>query len=61
MEESMKQAVKMLGHTAWEAIVNLMDDAIREDLHSLGFCGPSKFLAQYLMRHEAKFSESFTV
>jgi hypothetical protein len=42
----------------YEAAVNLMDNEIREDIHSSGdFDGdPQGFLEEYARRHEMKFS-----
>lgn len=46
----------------YDEAVNVMDDAIREEIH---FENPamseSDFLAEYIRRHEAKFGEEFTV
>lgn len=45
----------------WEAIANLMDDEIREDLHiSLAPCSEDEFLEEYKKRHLEKFGEEFT-
>lgn len=45
----------------WEAIANLMDDEIREDLHiSLAPCSEDEFLEAYKKRHLEKLGEEFT-
>ncbi len=43
----------------FEAAANLMDDDIREDLHSQGIDDPTEFLRAYAERHEEAFGEPF--
>lgn len=43
------------------AVANLMDDEIREDLHSRNFDSEQAFVDAYLAAHRAKFGEEFTV
>lgn len=42
-----------------EAAAMLMDDDIREELHSEGFDSDQEFIEEYAKRHEEKFGESF--
>lgn len=44
-----------------DAVANLMDDEIREDLHERGFDTEQAFVDAYLAAHRAKFGEEFTV
>ena len=45
-----------------EAAVNLMDDDLREQLHTeLAPCSEQEFVDAYAEAHEEKFSEVFTV
>ena len=44
----------------WDAIVNMMDDEIREDLHSkLAPCTDQVFFTAYEDAHEAKYGEEW--
>lgn len=44
----------------WESVVSLMDDEIREAVHSdLAPCYPAAFLAEYEKRHLEKYGEPF--
>jgi len=46
----------------YQACVNMMDDDLREDLHSeLAPCTEDEFLETYCDRHLAKFNEIFYV
>ena len=46
----------------WDAIVNLMDDDIREDLHNeIAPCGNAIFLTAYCDRHFDEFGEEFEI
>lgn len=46
----------------YDAIVHLMDDELREYLHSLlAPCTEQEFLDAYLIAHQVRFSEEFTV
>lgn len=57
----MTTATDINGNTIdFEAAANLMDDDIREALHSDGTDRtPTAFLAAYAIRHEEKFGEEF--
>lgn len=49
--------------TELEAAAILMDDEIREDMHSNyepGFDNPDAFMVEYKRRHLEKFGEEFT-
>lgn len=44
----------------WDSVVNLMDDELREELHSeLYPCTQKEFLDEYCKRHKEKFNEEF--
>lgn len=44
----------------WDSIENLMDDELREELHSeLYPCTQKEFLDEYCKRHKEKFNEEF--
>lgn len=44
----------------FQAVVNLMDDELREELHSeIAPCSDQKFYIEYCKRHEEKFGERF--
>ena len=46
----------------YDAAVNLMNDEIREKLHSeLAPCTNQEFFDEYVKQHEIKFGEEFTV
>ena len=46
----------------WCEAVNLMDDEICEELHmELAPCDEQTFFTAYLIRHEEKFNENFTI
>lgn len=46
----------------YNAAVNLMDDDLREELHStMAPCTDEEFLEAYMEAHEAKYGEEFTV
>jgi hypothetical protein len=45
----------------YDAVVNLMDDELREELHSQGFETEQAFVDAYCEAHRAKFDEDFTV
>ena len=56
------EAVEIIGSGLYDAAVALMDDDLREELHSsLAPCDDLDFLTAYLARHEAKYGEPFTV
>ncbi len=44
-----------------EAVMILMDDEIREDLHMQGFDTEQAFVDAYCERHAAKYGEEFGV
>lgn len=44
-----------------ETIKNLMDDEIREELHSYNFSEDQDFLNAYVIAHKIKFNEQFKV
>jgi len=46
----------------WDAIVNLMDDDIREEIHNdLAPCGNMIFLTAYCEAHRTKYGEDFEI
>lgn len=46
----------------FETAVNMMDDEIREELHSeLAPCSEVEFLETYMERHEQKYNEEFEI
>lgn len=46
----------------FEVAVNLMDDALREEVHAdLAPCTEQEFLDEYVKRHEAKYGEEFKI
>ena len=45
----------------FNVIVNLMDDDIRENLHSLGFSNNQQFVDAYVEEHKNKYNEEFIV
>lgn len=46
----------------YDAAVNLMDDALREEVHAdLAPCTEQEFLNEYVKRHEAKHGETFEI
>ena len=46
----------------FDAAVNLMDDALREEVHAdLAPCTEQEFLDEYVKRHEAKYGETFEI
>lgn len=45
----------------WDAIVGLMNDDIREDLHRQGFADETEFFEAYCAAHYRKFGEAFEV
>lgn len=46
----------------FDAVVNMMDDEIREDLHSEGIEDPQAFVDAYVSRHAEKYDgEQFGV
>ena len=52
-----KSMIKKYG---WDAIVNRMNDTIREELHELmAPCSEEEFLNEYIKRHEFHFDEIF--
>jgi hypothetical protein len=44
----------------FDAVVDLMDYQIREDLHSQGLETEQAFIDAYAAAHEARFGETFT-
>lgn len=45
-----------------DAVANLMDDGLREELHAQqGFATEQEFLDAYIQAHRAKFDEDFVV
>lgn len=52
----------MIDYYGWEQIVDLMDDEIRELIHSaMSPCSALDFLKAYSKRHLKKYGEEFTV
>jgi hypothetical protein len=46
----------------FDAVVNMMDDEIREDLHSGGIENPQAFVDAYITRHAEKYNgEQFEI
>jgi hypothetical protein len=45
----------------FDAAVNLMDDELREQIHSRGTVSEQDFLDQYAVAHADKFQQSFQV
>ena len=46
----------------FDAAVNMMDDAIREELHNeLAPCTDQEFIDAYIEAHEAKYGEQFEI
>jgi hypothetical protein len=46
----------------FDAVVNLMDDEIREEIHrEFAPCTAQEFVDEYIKRHRQKFGEEFTV
>ena len=55
-------AREIIENGLYNAAVNLMDDELREELHSkLAPCTDEEFLAAYMTEHEKKFGEEFTI
>lgn len=56
------KAIQMIYHYTWDYIVGLMDDDLREHLHSeLAPCTQQEFLTAYIEKHAEKFGEEFQV
>jgi len=57
------KTVELHGHTVdFDAAVQLMDDDIREELHSaLAPCTDQEFMDAYAAEHEERFGEEFVV
>ena len=57
------KTVELHGHTVdFDAAVQLMDDDIREELHSaLAPCTDQEFMDAYTTEHEERFDEEFVV
>lgn len=53
--------VKALADQDWEAVVNMMDDDIREELHAIGYESNADFLSDYCFLHVKKYGETFKV
>jgi hypothetical protein len=55
--------VMLNGHEQrFDAVVNMMDDEIREALHSEGIEDPQAFVDAYIARHAAKYNgEQFDI
>ena len=46
----------------YKAAENLMDDAIREQIHAeIAPCSDKEFLTAYMAYHKAKYNENFTI
>lgn len=46
----------------FDAVVNMMDDEIREELHNeLAPCTDQEFVDAYIEAHEAKYGEQFEI
>ena len=46
----------------WDAIVVLMDDEIREEMHNeMSPCTEEEFFEEYCKRHEEKFGSPFVI
>lgn len=57
-----KVTTKTGSQVDFDAAVNLMDDEIREEVHShLAPCSEQEFFDAYTARHAAKFGEEFVV
>lgn len=60
MKTITNRAGKEFGIDHWDAIANLMDDEIREELHSkLAPCTEQKFFTAYEDAHELKYGEEW--
>ena len=53
--------VKALSVQDWEAVVNMMDDDIREELHAIGYDSNNEFLHDYCFLHLKRYGETFKV
>ena len=55
-------AIEIINNNLYSAAVNMMDDEIREELHTeMAPCTELEFLEAYMKRHEEKYGEEFTV
>ena len=55
-------AKEIIENNLYEVAVNLMDDDLREAIHSeIAPCTDEEFLEKYMEEHEKKFGENFTV
>lgn len=55
-------AKEIIDNGLYNQAVNLMDDEIREELHSeLAPCTDEEFLAAYIKAHKEKFGEDFKI
>lgn len=58
----MKTAQEIIQAGLYDAAVELMDDELREELHSeLAPCTDTEFLEAYMARHEEKYGTQFTI
>lgn len=49
------------GWFEFDVALKLMDDEIRENLHNYKFSSDQDFINAYLVAHEIKFNEKFTI
>ena len=55
-------AREIIENGLYNAAVNMMDDEIREKLHrELAPCTDEEFLTAYMVEHEKRFGEEFTI
>lgn len=55
-------AKEIIDNGLYNAAVELMDDDIREKIHSaLSPCTDEEFLTAYMERHKDKYGEDFTI
>lgn len=61
MSKITNNAKEILEMHEWEAVVNLMDSELREELNTGWTGGDLEFLEAYIELHAEKFGEEFTV
>ena len=55
-------AQEIIENGLYNVAVEMMDDEIRESIHSdIAPCTQEEFLEEYMRRHFEKYSESFTI
>lgn len=60
----MKTNVKVMlngSEQLFDAVANMMDDEIREELHAEGIEDPQAFVDAYIIRHSEKHNEQFGI